>query len=172
MWWVPASRCKSHLTLIGALGPSAGGLGVNARLHPFLYHSHPFFSRSSHSSVVTPALPQYVFLLLHASSCWFFWAARVQGFSDNTWLANTYNLESASITEQYIYCLYFCVVSYATVGYGDIHAFTVPEIIVVMCILMVNMVSPCIAPSSTAHPSLAQALAGAPQHHVCVCCGS
>jgi hypothetical protein len=93
----------------------------------------------------SPTPLQYLVLLLHASACWFYWVARIKGFSDDTWLANNFDLvASQNITTQYIYCLYFCVTTFATVGYGDIHAYTIPEVMLIMVLMMINMVStPC-----------------------------
>jgi hypothetical protein len=84
---------------------------------------------------------QYLVILLHSSACWFYWVARIKGFSEDTWLANNFDLvASQNITTQYLYSLYFCVTTFATVGYGDIHAYTIPEVILIMIFMIINMV--------------------------------
>ncbi len=80
-------------------------------------------------------------MMLHSMACWWYWVARIKGFSDETWLGQNYDWVGVlSITGKYVYCLYFVVTTFATVGYGDIHAYTIPEIIMVMCIMFCNMV--------------------------------
>lgn len=68
------------------------------------------------------------FFLAHVAACTYYFEARQSQFGPDTWVgANSEWLEGSSISEMYIYSLYWSVVTLATVGFGDFRAFNAVE---------------------------------------------
>ncbi|KAG2486123.1 hypothetical protein HYH03_015218 [Edaphochlamys debaryana] len=69
----------------------------------------------------------FTILILHLSACaWFFAAVLSSPTLENTWVSNV-NLEDADLVTKYITSLYFVVITYTTIGYGDIVPVTTGE---------------------------------------------
>lgn len=74
----------------------------------------------------------------HFNACAFYFIARLQNFDpDNTWLGDN---SSMSIFEQYVTALYFAVVTFTTLGYGDISAKNSAEQIWDIIYIFINIV--------------------------------
>ena len=59
----------------------------------------------------------YLFLMLHSNACLFWYIARMEGFSTESWVGQSYqNLITQPTYVQYIFSLYFCITTFATVG--------------------------------------------------------
>lgn len=73
----------------------------------------------------------------HWMSCLFFAIAYTNEFTYNSsWLAANHLLD-ASIGEQYVNAMYWCITTMATVGYGDINPQSTIERLVVIVIMIV-----------------------------------
>ena len=73
-----------------------------------------------------------IFYIGHLVACLWFFLAKLQGFSPDTWVARN-DVADKHIVEQYLASLYFAIVTFLTVGYGDITPYTNEEIIFVCC---------------------------------------
>jgi cyclic nucleotide gated channel alpha 4 len=59
----------------------------------------------------------YLFFILHSNSCLFWYIARMEGFSADSWVGQSYkDLVTQPTYVQYIFSLYFCITTFATVG--------------------------------------------------------
>ncbi|KAK3132094.1 hypothetical protein QOZ80_6AG0515690 [Eleusine coracana subsp. coracana] len=85
----------------------------------------------------------------HTAACIFYYLATTlpQSMEGNTWIGSltlgdtSYaNFRDIDLTKRYITSLYFAIVTMATVGYGDIHAVNVREMIFVMIYVSFDMV--------------------------------
>lgn len=65
-------------------------------------------------------------LLIHVLACVWFYSAVVTDSWEETWLVRSH-LEDADVLKRYVASVYFVIATLATVGTGDITAFTVPE---------------------------------------------
>lgn len=65
-------------------------------------------------------------VIVHGVACLWFFSARLNDFSEDTWIVRLDELDS-SMTRQYILSLYWSVQTVLTVGYGDIGAVTALE---------------------------------------------
>eukprot|EP00934_Nitzschia_sp_Nitz4_P001207 Nitzschia sp. Nitz4//scaffold81_size91200//66688//69220//NITZ4_004996-RA/size91200-processed-gene-0.131-mRNA-1//-1//CDS//3329558740//1207//frame0 len=81
----------------------------------------------------------FAILWSHFSACIFYFIARQHDFDpDNTWLGGS--LEGLSGAERYITSLYWSVVTFTTVGYGDFSPVNEAEQIWGMVFMLMNMV--------------------------------
>ncbi|CAI5477468.1 unnamed protein product [Closterium sp. Yama58-4] len=102
--------------------PAAAWVPVSNRLH----QGH-FFS-SSALSLCLPIPPPQICMLCHIGACIFVLIGRLE-LPDDSWLAATYwseagvaqTLESAPAGVVYVAAIYWSMVTFAGVGYGDIH---------------------------------------------------
>ncbi|XP_047065404.1 potassium channel KOR1-like isoform X2 [Lolium rigidum] len=85
----------------------------------------------------------------HTAACIFYYLATTlpESMEGHTWIGSlqlgdyTYsNFREIDITKRYITSLYFAIVTMATVGYGDIHAVNVREMIFLMIYVSFDMV--------------------------------
>eukprot|EP00891_Asterochloris_glomerata_P006788 jgi/Astpho2/6788/Aster-07232 len=83
-----------------------------------------------------------MFYCNHWSACIFYFIARQQGFTDSTWVGANANLVLATDVKilRYFWSLYWSAVTFATVGYGDLHAFNVAEAIFCTLSIFTNIV--------------------------------
>mmetsp|Transcript_6864 Transcript_6864/g.12484 ORF Transcript_6864/g.12484 Transcript_6864/m.12484 type:complete len:692 (-) Transcript_6864:52-2127(-) len=73
-----------------------------------------------------------IFLFVHFFACFFYFAAKIEGMTDETWVFQM-GYQDKSIGSIYLCSFYWAFTTIATVGYGDIHAFT--EVEMVVCII-------------------------------------
>ena len=67
-----------------------------------------------------------VTIAVHVFSCMWYFSAKIENFSPDTWVVR-YNYQDSDTQTLYITCLYWAFTTLSTVGYGDISAFTVGE---------------------------------------------
>ncbi|KAL4458838.1 hypothetical protein ABPG75_013703 [Micractinium tetrahymenae] len=81
------------------------------------------------------------FYIANFEACLFYYLARQGGFSEDTWVEalGTDWFAGTSTAAQYIYSLYFATITLATVGYGDIHAYSPVEAGFVVVIVFFNI---------------------------------
>lgn len=72
-----------------------------------------------------------VLIMAHFIACMFYYTSRMDDFSELTWVSR-YNLQDRSKETKYLHSLYFTITTLTTVGFGDIHPYTAPEIL--LCI--------------------------------------
>ncbi len=95
---------------------------------PARMHTIPTFSLSCLCPSSVLHLPQYLFFMLHSASCMFWYIARMEGFSQESWVGQSYQqLVDRPTYVQYIFSLYFCITTFTTVGYGDLKPFSVSQ---------------------------------------------
>eukprot|EP00775_Hariotina_reticulata_P004102 gene4102-4348_t len=79
--------------------------------------------------------------LLHWAACAFWFIARQASFSSETWVfAKNQLLAGNSSIENYVYSLYWAIVTFATLGYGDITPQGMAEIVFTMVYISINLV--------------------------------
>ena len=90
--------------------------------------AHPRFDRLVNAQRPPPPgtknnARQVAFYLVHWAACGFYLIAKQGGFGPDTWVgANAAWLGGASASEMYVWSLYWSTVTWATLGYGDLHA--------------------------------------------------
>ncbi|GBF99926.1 hypothetical protein Rsub_12619 [Raphidocelis subcapitata] len=88
-----------------------------------------------------------LFYTTHIGACLFFYLARQTEGAAVTWVVGARELfaagespfDGASVLGKYIFSLYWSAVTFATVGYGDIHAQTVPEAAFTVAFIYLNV---------------------------------
>lgn len=70
------------------------------------------------------------FLICHIFACFWYFIARVDSNNINNWI-HRYGLLDKSLFTLYLKSLYFSFAVFVTVGYGDITAYSTPEIIII-----------------------------------------
>lgn len=73
----------------------------------------------------------FVIAMTHFVACMWYYVARVNDFNYNTWIARL-EFQDDRLDIIYLRCLYFAVTVLTTVGFGDINAFTVAEMVLVI----------------------------------------
>jgi hypothetical protein len=76
-----------------------------------------------------------VLLITHFTACMWFYSARLDDFSPDTWVVRN-NLLNSSKSQLYLSSLYWALTTLTTVGFGDIHAYTMGEMIICMLWMM------------------------------------
>ncbi|KAL4435944.1 hypothetical protein ABPG77_000706 [Micractinium sp. CCAP 211/92] len=81
------------------------------------------------------------FYIANFEACLFYYLARQGGFSEDTWVQalGADWFAGTSTAAQYIYSLYFATITLATVGYGDIHAYSPVEAGFVVVLVFFNI---------------------------------
>ncbi|WIA41476.1 hypothetical protein OEZ86_005053 [Tetradesmus obliquus] len=81
------------------------------------------------------------FFTVHWGACGFWYIARQGGFSPQTWVgANMDWVETGrSSLDKWVYSMYWSIITFATVGYGDLHAYSVPEAAYVVVFMFVSL---------------------------------
>jgi Ion channel len=79
-----------------------------------------------------------VLLLTHIEACAMYFIARLDKFSTNTWLGPL--VQDYNGLERYVSTLYFCIVTFCTVGYGDYAPKNAAEKIVGSFFMILNIV--------------------------------
>lgn len=69
-----------------------------------------------------------ILIMAHFIACMFYYTARMDEFSESTWVAR-YNLQDLPKETKYLHSLYFIITTLTTVGFGDIVPYTAPEIL-------------------------------------------
>lgn len=65
-------------------------------------------------------------IALHISSCLFYLAAKIEGFSNETWVIR-YDVLDLDADQKYLMALYWAITTLCTIGYGDIVPYTTLE---------------------------------------------
>ena len=73
-----------------------------------------------------------ILLMVHFAACMWYYVAKVEGFGPDSWVVR-HNLQDESNLRLYLSSFYFSFAILTTVGFGDIHAYTVGEMI--LCII-------------------------------------
>mmetsp|Transcript_37721 Transcript_37721/g.27802 ORF Transcript_37721/g.27802 Transcript_37721/m.27802 type:complete len:162 (-) Transcript_37721:287-772(-) len=73
-----------------------------------------------------------VAFLVHIVGCVWFLAAKFEDFNPKTWVVRNEYLDETPLV-QYLASIYWAFCTLTTVGFGDIHAETVPEMIIAIC---------------------------------------
>lgn len=76
----------------------------------------------------------------HYVACLFWLLARLDDFSEDTWVGRMPWLSEASVAKQYLYSLYFATVTASTVGYGDLVPVAEAEVVLAILFIFVNIV--------------------------------
>ena len=79
-----------------------------------------------------------ILLLVHIVGCLWFFTAKLYNFREDTWVKQ-YKIEDKSEIFQYLSSIYWAFSTIATVGYGDIHAYTNLEKIISIFWMMVGV---------------------------------
>uniref|UniRef100_A0A383WLL7 Ion transport domain-containing protein n=1 Tax=Tetradesmus obliquus TaxID=3088 RepID=A0A383WLL7_TETOB len=81
------------------------------------------------------------FFTVHWGACGFWYIARQGGFSPQTWVgANMDWVETGrSSLDKWVYSMYWSIITFSTVGYGDLHAYSVPEAAYVVVFMFVSL---------------------------------
>ncbi|KAF8054945.1 AKT1 [Scenedesmus sp. PABB004] len=68
------------------------------------------------------------FFTVHWGATGLWYIAKQSGFADTSWVgANMEWVGEGSALDKWVYSMYFSIISFSTVGYGDLHAYSVPE---------------------------------------------
>eukprot|EP00958_Prasinococcus_capsulatus_P004934 scaffold459_cov391-Prasinococcus_capsulatus_cf.AAC.5 len=98
---------------------------------------------NSRVSFVSLTLSKVLLLLLiagHFSACFFWYIARLENFSNETWVIQTDPaLLTAPAFEQYVTSVYWSFTTASTVGYGDISPVSEAERIFVIVVFIINL---------------------------------
>ncbi len=105
---------------------------------------------SGRSSIETERLIVFFFIfgiLCHNLTCLWFLVAKLQDFSEDTWLIR-YDYWGAGVGRQYLAGLYFIVTTITTVGYGDITSQTEAEQAFCVILMIIGVIAYSMAISS------------------------
>ena len=78
-----------------------------------------------------------VLLLTHVEACVMYYIARLDKFSEDTWLGPL--VQDYDGVQRYVSTLYFCIVTFCTVGYGDYAPHNATEKIVGSFFMVLNI---------------------------------
>ncbi|WIA36270.1 hypothetical protein OEZ86_007599 [Tetradesmus obliquus] len=80
------------------------------------------------------------FFTVHWGACGFFYIAKQSGFAAQSWVgANMDWVGGGSSFDKWIYSMYWSIITFSTVGYGDLHAYSVPEAAYVVVFMFVSI---------------------------------
>lgn len=80
------------------------------------------------------------FFVVHWAACGFYYIAKQGGFAATSWVGAAGDwIGGATTIELYIYSMYWSVITFATVGYGDFHAYSVPEALFTIFYVFINI---------------------------------
>jgi hypothetical protein len=94
-----------------------------------LFESVSDFFKLRHTELKLLKACSIVILAIHIIACVWYYTAKLDGFSPDTWVVRSGYIDK-SIGEKYLIGVYWAFTTLSTVGYGDISASTVPEIII------------------------------------------
>uniref|UniRef100_A0A383VF86 Cyclic nucleotide-binding domain-containing protein n=1 Tax=Tetradesmus obliquus TaxID=3088 RepID=A0A383VF86_TETOB len=81
------------------------------------------------------------FYLLHWAACGFWYIALQEGHHDMTWVAQeAATIQGKGTVDFYIFSFYWAIVTFATLGYGDVTPSTTPEIVFTIVYVAINVV--------------------------------
>mmetsp|Transcript_9970 Transcript_9970/g.15149 ORF Transcript_9970/g.15149 Transcript_9970/m.15149 type:complete len:837 (-) Transcript_9970:1113-3623(-) len=81
-----------------------------------------------------------LFFNTHWAACVFWWLARRKDYSTDTWVgAHADFLIESSTNTQYLYSLYYAVITASTVGYGDYSPVSSSEVTVMITYVLMNV---------------------------------
>lgn len=151
MFWVDLTGVFPFAAIALAIAGSGASTRTKLLLGLFrllklvrLYRMQKFFSNlqyNSHISLMAFTLIRNFSVALfvtHFSSCIMYFLARLDDFSDNTWLGPL--VFELSGFERYCTSLYWSIVTFTTVGYGDFSPANAGEQIFGMIYMMTNIV--------------------------------
>jgi hyperpolarization activated cyclic nucleotide-gated potassium channel 1 len=72
-----------------------------------------------------------VFVCVHVFGCFWYFSARLEDFSPDTWVVRTQHADDDTLT-LYMFAVYWAITTCVTVGYGDITAKTDLELVICM----------------------------------------
>mmetsp|Transcript_23029 Transcript_23029/g.34909 ORF Transcript_23029/g.34909 Transcript_23029/m.34909 type:complete len:656 (+) Transcript_23029:395-2362(+) len=109
------------------------------RLHRMKELAHYLHSKSTISLLWYTLLRNFgvTMALTHVEACSMYFLARYHGFDETTWLGP---LLAESTFERYVTSLYWSIVTFCTVGYGDFTARNPSEMMVGSFFMLVNIV--------------------------------
>ncbi|KAK8844938.1 hypothetical protein M9Y10_021111 [Tritrichomonas musculus] len=125
--WIGVFKRKTRLYMY---------LSINRlfRLHK-CYKSNRFIQDSqAYQGIVPKTVPYFMFFILavHLFACALYLIAHINGIH-KSWL-EPFVSQGYSLTQLYVVCLYFCLTTIFTIGFGDIHPITTAER--VLCIFL------------------------------------
>jgi CRP-like cAMP-binding protein len=77
------------------------------------------FLSIKHTAVRLCSFFTSVFVCVHLVACFWYFTARVEDFTPDTWVANA-EIQDSNVATLYITCIYWAFTTLCTVGYGDI----------------------------------------------------
>jgi Ion channel len=79
--------------------------------------------------------------VVHWAACGFYYIAKQSGYAAETsWVGAAQDwIGGASTIELYVFSLYWSVITFATVGYGDFHAISVAEAVFTIVYVFINI---------------------------------
>ncbi|WIA21138.1 hypothetical protein OEZ85_005449 [Tetradesmus obliquus] len=81
------------------------------------------------------------FYLLHWAACGFWYIALQEGHHEMTWVAQeAATIQGKGTVDFYIFSFYWAIVTFATLGYGDVTPSTTPEILFTILYVGINVV--------------------------------
>eukprot|EP00798_Chlamydomonas_sp_ICE-L_P017133 gene17133-23437_t len=81
-----------------------------------------------------------LFYIIHWAACTFYYIARLECFAPESWVGQNYELlKDKNRFDKYIYSLYFSITTFATVGFGDFHPYTVGECVFIIIYMFFNL---------------------------------
>eukprot|EP00878_Enallax_costatus_P022606 GHUV01023998.1.p1 GENE.GHUV01023998.1~~GHUV01023998.1.p1 ORF type:complete len:850 (+),score=127.25 GHUV01023998.1:227-2776(+) len=83
----------------------------------------------------------FSFFLLHWAACTFWFIAVQEGDQTQTWVSQEKDtIAGRSVVELYVFSFYWAIVTFATLGYGDVTPSTTAEILFTICYIAINLI--------------------------------
>ncbi|KAF6266101.1 hypothetical protein COO60DRAFT_1697459 [Scenedesmus sp. NREL 46B-D3] len=80
------------------------------------------------------------FFTVHWGACGFFYIAKQSGYTAQSWVgANMDWVGNGTSFDRWIYSMYWSIITFSTVGYGDLHAYSVAEAAYVVVFMFVSI---------------------------------
>eukprot|EP00775_Hariotina_reticulata_P006152 gene6152-6389_t len=71
------------------------------------------------------------FYVVHWGACGFYYIAKQSGFDESSWVGASLSafpvMGTGSAWDKWVYSMYWSIITFSTVGYGDFHAYSVAE---------------------------------------------